>query len=106
MNKIYNYGGYDLNNLNYQYVLCYPYPIIHDYDVNKSLPTDPENCIKCGSNNIITVYHESSRKCGYNSFNKKSKEHLHYTCKNCNYDWTGSTLEQLTNVEKPEVNEK
>lgn len=58
-------------------------------------------CKKCGSEESTTVYHiayPSAPICGYNcdprSRNMSKKEHLHKTCRTCNYDWIIDTLDK------------
>lgn len=50
-------------------------------------------CPKCGSDKISKEYHikkehESySKCCGDSAVNSSDKEHIHFYCETCNYDW-------------------
>ncbi len=48
-------------------------------------------CPKCGSGDVATRYHRGRFLCNphsrYTSSDQEG-EHLHYTCRNCSYDWT------------------
>lgn len=46
------------------------------------------DCAKCRASDIHTAYHAARRDCLYASRAKHNGEHLHYTCRNCGYDWT------------------
>lgn len=51
-------------------------------------------CKKCGGKDVHLAFHRGDHKdCSYNAHNKSSKEHLHYFCRLCGYDWTGPTLD-------------
>ena len=69
-------------------------------------PMEAQKCVKCGElYKIENEYHTGmfngmigetpGRGCGMNSLNRKECEHLHYTCRNCGYDWCGPTLDQI-----------
>lgn len=47
-------------------------------------------CEKCGNTtNIHTRYDKSDYDCTWSCRAKEKKEHLHYYCRNCFYDWIG-----------------
>ena len=48
-------------------------------------------CKKCAGKNIFVSWHRGVHDCGYSEKNKIDKEHLHYNCGNCHYDWCGPT---------------
>ena len=56
-------------------------------------------CVKCGNQSEIMMrWHEAaahpwSKNCGWSRLQER-KEHLHYTCGRCGYEWTGPTREQ------------
>lgn len=43
-------------------------------------------CEKCKSTDINTSYHETKYDCAFHS-DRMDNEHLHYTCRNCQYSW-------------------
>jgi hypothetical protein len=51
-------------------------------------------CVKCGSSDNHISYRMSDHDCVHGSRGKTDKEHLHYFCRRCQYDWCGTTLEQ------------
>lgn len=48
-------------------------------------------CEKCGGTDIGTAYHKAHAlswyDCSYSSHTKRSSEHLHHTCRTCQWDW-------------------
>ena len=67
------------------------------------------SCEKCGSDEVLTrwhgkgAYHESRypQPChgDYGPSRGKPKgEHLHYHCRNCQFDWTGPVLSRSLRV--------
>lgn len=48
-------------------------------------------CLKCGGEVIRIAYHAHSHECAWGSHAKEGKEHLHYTCSICGWDWTEKT---------------
>jgi hypothetical protein len=59
------------------------------------------SCPKCGSNDKGIAWHESkwgyAHGCRYGDVERPDREHLHYYCRLCRFDWTGPTRDQLTN---------
>lgn len=56
-------------------------------------------CCKCGSDKFNIQYIAT-----WDSNGRRDKEHLHYYCQCCSYDWTGLTLDAknlLDTAEKP-----
>ena len=51
-------------------------------------------CIKCGSTSQNVRYHNGQVNCPYDNFNQSSKEHLHYYCLTCGYDWIKDCLDK------------
>ena len=50
-----------------------------------------ESCIKCGSTDIATTWHEDKWACGYDSrqrFPTMDGEHLHKHCRGCHFEWS------------------
>ena len=48
-------------------------------------------CIKCGSTDIATTWHEDKWACGYDSrqrFPTMDGEHLHKHCRGCHFEWS------------------
>ena len=49
-------------------------------------------CAKCGGGDILTRWHTGGRYgvagCGYGAKIVKTGEHLHRTCRTCQYEWT------------------
>ena len=62
------------------------------YNVLSIKPTELSKCIKCGSTNIAVEYHKG-RVIGYFNYNNpcSEEEHLHFTCRTCQYDWMDET---------------
>ena len=57
---------------------------------------DAATCPKCGSKDVATSYHAGRWRCEpWSRFtnNSADSEHLHYTCRNCRFDWTGVTAD-------------
>jgi len=54
-------------------------------------------CIKCGCTDIGTSYHSSIYSCRWGNHNREDDEHLHLTCRKCQYDWCEPTKDQLEN---------
>ncbi len=54
-------------------------------------------CEKCACTDITVRFHKYASNCAVvrSGHNKKSKEHLHYTCTMCGYDWTGPLIKSL-----------
>lgn len=53
-------------------------------------------CPKCASEDVATSFHRDRWLCNPHSRftnNSESGEHLHYTCRTCQYDWTGVTAD-------------
>lgn len=49
-------------------------------------------CPKCSNGDVSKTYHIhdfGAKGCSYNHFNRTDKEHLHYSCRECGYDWIG-----------------
>jgi predicted nucleic-acid-binding Zn-ribbon protein len=59
-----------------------------------------ESCVKCGSTDINTSYHRSygmsilAGGCGWTNL-RGHGEHLHKTCRNCQYEWAEATLDAV-----------
>lgn len=57
-------------------------------------------CSKCGSDDILIRWHTGGRGryghggCGYYANAVCATEHMHYTCRTCQHDWTGSPLDR------------
>ena len=51
------------------------------------------DCIKCGGSDIHTSWHAACGypKCTWGGNISSEEEHLHYSCRNCGYDWSGDT---------------
>lgn len=56
-------------------------------------------CEKCGSDDLHCAWHKATRfsggDCNYGSYDTSKREHLHYHCRYCRYDWTAPTLDQI-----------
>lgn len=54
-----------------------------------------ESCPKCGGHKVHTAFHKNggtsslNHGCGWNRFERRDDQHLHFTCQTCSYDWTG-----------------
>lgn len=58
-------------------------------------------CEKCGNTtNIHTRYDKSDYDCTWSCRAKEEKEHLHYYCRNCSYDWIGPVKSVAAFLEK------
>ena len=59
-------------------------------------------CPKCGGEDLYVTFHKQGCRdphcgcatCVYRSHAKEHREHLHVTCRGCQFDWTSPTLEQ------------
>lgn len=58
-------------------------------------------CIKCGGDAIHMSYHRGARYCLWGSHADGSGEHLHYTCRTCQYDWSCPTLDSDSTTQRP-----
>ena len=62
-----------------------------------------ERCEKCGSDDVLVRWHRASKyrtECErYRSVldpgPKSHKEHLHFHCRRCQYEWIGPILKQV-----------
>lgn len=72
------------------------------------MSTKKLSCVKCGSTDILVEWHRKSTfefpneiagdTCGehrsiLDEYPREPKEHLHYHCRGCQYEWTGPTLD-------------
>lgn len=65
-----------------------------------------EACPKCGNTDLYVVFHKQGCSdelclcvnCYYVSHAQEHREHLHVTCRRCQFDWAAPTLEQLQAV--------
>ncbi len=59
-----------------------------------------KKCIKCGSEDIHTDWHENEHDCSFDDrMNRKIfsiNEHLHYHCRNCSFAWVWKTQDANT----------
>jgi len=61
-----------------------------------------DSCPKCGLKDLYVVFHAQGctkpgcdcSVCLYDSHAKEHREHLHVTCRFCQFDWIRPTLEQ------------
>ncbi len=51
-------------------------------------------CAKCESNDNYKEYHKSGYDCGGTDHNRRSSEHLHFYCKECQFDWVTDTKDK------------
>lgn len=56
------------------------------------------SCVKCGGNDILTRWHPGHGRYGTNGCGYYAKvvvyvEHLHRTCRTCQYEWADETLD-------------
>lgn len=49
-------------------------------------------CPKCEHNNIDVKWHDG-KNCGLFAKVKEYFEHLHYTCRQCEYEWITETID-------------
>jgi hypothetical protein len=56
-------------------------------------------CSKCGGEDILVRWHTGGRYgtggCGYYAKVVQPSEHLHCTCRSCQYEWAEDTLDNL-----------
>ena len=54
-------------------------------------------CSKCGEDDIVIRWHAKggSSECGYFAKVKVYGEHLHATCRTCQFEWGEDTLDNL-----------
>ncbi len=55
-------------------------------------------CKKCGGTDIHIRYDRDRDDCTFFERAKKKGEHLHFYCRQCSFDWTGPTREQIQNA--------
>ena len=61
-------------------------------------------CPKCGNNDISVSWHKDDNDCGWtwwrNGRGTVQGEHLHYTCRRCQYSWIGPTADSQPKGER------
>ena len=62
----------------------------------KPMPTPKLKCVKCDGQDIHMAWHKEEWDCLYRSrpAENRRREHLHYHCRNCYYEWTGPTADK------------
>jgi len=63
-------------------------------------PTVERRCVKCGGEDILVRWHPGHGRygtggCGFHAKVVVYSEHLHCTCRTCQYEWGEDTLDNL-----------
>lgn len=77
-----------------------------DRDTQNPPLTERAECPKCGGTDLYVVFHKQGCErpgcgcatCQYGSHAKEHREHLHVSCRRCQFDWVAPTLEQLAEM--------
>ena len=53
-------------------------------------------CVKCNGQDIHIAWHQTDWACIYSlqPAENRKREHLHYHCRTCTYEWTGPTTDK------------
>lgn len=66
---------------------------------DKASAAPVRECVKCGGTDILVRWHRGGlyglTGCGYGAKVVDPVEHLHATCRTCQYEWLEDTLDAL-----------